>query len=234
MLKTRSQIEKMEHEELVEYAILASDIQSKLEEVVDKKLKKLGADIAARFESNELEFDEKLNEFKSAANSRFEKLEGDLAVTKRANVLLRQEVEYNNDIEKKVRIENERSMYRADEYTQKESLEFSKIPLSIPDDELQDVIMDIISNMVDANSSDDDRDFLKLADQDVHACHRRQGKYAKENVIVKFVWRGHTQGILNCSKKLKDKDLTQIHKDVTRPVYVNEFLCPYYRKLRYV
>ena len=121
MLKTRSQIEKMEHEELVEYAILASDIQSKLEEVVDRKLKKLGAALAARFDWNELEFDEKLNEFKSAANSRFEKLEGDLAVTKRANVLLRQEVQNNNDIEKKVRIENERNMYRVDEYTQKES-----------------------------------------------------------------------------------------------------------------
>ena len=152
-------------------------------------------------------------------------------MTKKANTILRQDVEKKNAANYKIRIENERSMYRADEYTQKETLEFSKIPLAIPDEDLEDVMLDIINDVILEFGVSDDN-YLTRAD--IHACHRRQGQYSKENVIIKFVWRGHTQEILSKRTKLKDQDLTKIHHALAGHVYVNEFLCPYYRKLRYI
>ena len=106
------------------------------------------------------------------------------------------------------------------------TLEISKIPLSIPDAEVPEVILEIVNAL---NTKDDD----KFTIDDVHAIHRRQGHFTKEKVLVKFVRRGDAFGTLRRAWKLRKMDLKHIDSRLTAPVYINEHLSPYYSKLRY-
>ena len=105
-------------------------------------------------------------------------------------------------------------------------LEISKIPLSIPNADVPEVVLDIMNTLI---SKDDDEYTL----DDVHAIHRRQGHYTKEKVLVKFVRRGDAFGILKKAWKLRKLDVKNIDRRLTEPVYINEHLSPYYSKLRF-
>ena len=121
----------------------------------------------------------------------------------------------------------ERQAYRSAEYLNYETLEVSKIPLTIPDGDVQDVTLGIINALY----SDSEEAF---GPDDVHAIHRRQGHYSKEKVLVKFVRRGDAFRTLKRAKKLREIDLKVVDDRLTGHVYINEHLSPYYAKLRYI
>ena len=73
----------------------------------------------------------------------------------------------------------------------------------------------------------------KFEPEDIQACHRRQGKYTRETVLFKLIWRGDVREVLNKRKLLRDMDLSTIDPRLTSPVYINEHLTAYYSKLRY-
>ena len=116
-------------------------------------------------------------------------------------------------------------MYRTSQYTQYETLEISKLPLTIPPEHVQQTIMKIV-NAIRPKGTD------KLTDDYVQACHRRQG-WHKEHVLLKLLRRGDARKIMQQRHKLRNLDLKKIDARLTGSVYINEHLCPYYSKLAY-
>ena len=106
-------------------------------------------------------------------------------------------------------------------------MEISKIPLAIPDDDVQDVTLKIINSLYSDSEGDD------FGPHDVHAIHRRQGHFSREKVLVKFVRRGDAFQTLKRAKKLREMDPKVIDDRLKEHVYINEHLSPYYAKLRY-
>ena len=158
-------------------------------------------------------------------NERFGKLEAETEVVKKVNTLLKNEVAANSKAEKARFVELEREAHRTAEYVNYESIEISSIPLPICDDELYDTIMKII----------DELDVCEdISDMDIAACHRRQGKYTRKQVLVKFTWRGHARQILNARKNVSNIDWSTIDSRLPSTIYINESLSPYYKKLRYI
>ena len=140
---------------------------------------------------------------------------------------MRKEIHTHNTASDRKIIDLEREAHRTAQYTQYETLEFSKIPLSIPDNQVQSVVLNIV------NSLGDDGD-NELRPEHIQACHRRQGKFTKENVLLKLIWRGDVQEIKRKRKTLKDIVLTEVDPRLTQPVYINDHLTNYYGKLRYI
>ncbi len=226
MLLTTAQIKELKKPELLQYALSVTDIHSKLDEIIGSKLKEFTTNLAERFKANEREFEEKLTELKQNTKTRFEKLESEVLIVRNANRLLAEEVEKERGITKNRHIELEREAFRTAEYTQYETLEFSKIPTTIPDDKVQDLILQIINSLNNGKRPD-------LSAHDIQACHRRQGHFTKEKVLCKFVRRGHAYQVLGTRKGLKELALTDIDERLTSDVFINEHLSPYYSKLRY-
>ena len=164
----------------------------------------------------------KLQEENVSIKERVAKLEEKVVEQQNDNSALRGEL-----LEQKQIInELERCTYRTAEYVNYETLEVSNIPMSIPDDQVPQVTLAIINAV--GETGDETFDL-----GDVHAIHRRQGKYTKEKVLVKFVRRGDASYTLRKSKTLRKLDLKVIDERLTKPVYINEHLSPYYGKLRY-
>ena len=208
---TRSQLENLDHSELVEYTLSLSDIKDQLYET-EKRITEI--------------FESKIEEIKKATDVRIEKLEGELAVAKNANIILRDEIDkHNGDLHKRVS-SLEKETYKTAEYQNFETVEISKIPLNIPDNEVGEVTLNILNSML---GNDD----VEISWHHVHAIHRRQGHFTKEKVLVKFVSRNDAHHVLKRAKRLKDIKLEEMDERLVEPVYINEFLSPYYSKLRY-
>ena len=131
----------------------------------------------------ETDFSEQVGNIKQSAQKDIDRLEGELAVAKNANNLLRDEFDKASSVTSSRLTTLEREAYRTAEYINYESVEISKIPLTIPDNEIPEVTLNIINAL---GSRGDE----ELTLDDVHAIHRRQGQYTKEKVLVKFVRRG--------------------------------------------
>lgn len=214
---TRKQLEKLNKEELVNYALNITDIKEKLDDVERS--------VTQRFELQEIEFNEKLEKQQQSFNKNIEKLEGELALARKANGTLRADWEKKDDELTGRLTALEREAYRTAEYVNYETVELSKIPLSIPDEEVPAVTLKIVNAL---NRTDE-----QYGHEHVHAIHRRQGQFTKEKVLLKFVCRADTFDVLQAKTKLRNMDLKKIDKRLIHPVYINEFISPYYAKLRY-
>ena len=209
-MHTRSQLQNLDHSELVEYTLSLSEIKEQLIEVENNVTTK---------------FVDKINELQKTFENQIAKLEGELAIAKNANILLRDEVNKQTD-DLCERLTNlERDAYRTAEYVNYETVEISKIPLTIPDKDVATVSLKIINTLF-GNCDDVNID-------NVHAIHRRQGHFTREKVLVKFVSRNDSYHVLRRAKRLKDIQLEEIDERLVEPVFINEYLSPYYSKLRY-
>ena len=119
----------------------------------------------------------------------------------------------------------ERETFRTAEYANYETLEISKIPLTIPDDEVSQVSLEIINALCGNDNA--------ITFHNLHAIHRRQGFFTREKVLVKFISRNDSLHVLRRAKHLKDIKMEEIDPRLVEPVYINEHLSPYYAKLRY-
>lgn len=215
---SRQQLEKLNKTELVSYALNLSDIHDKLNEIEKG--------VSARFELLETEFNEKIEKLKLSNKTETDKLEGELAIAKNANTVLRSEFDKKqNDTEHNITV-LEREAYRTAEYVNYETLEISKIPSTIPDDEVPEVTLAILNSL-------STKDYADITLDDVHAIHRRQGQYTREKVLVKFIGRSDAYRTLRNSFKLRKMNVKNIDGRLESPIYVNEHLSPYYAKLRY-
>lgn len=108
----------------------------------------------------------------------------------------------------------EKNLDRLNQYGRRENIELSGIPMYIPQNELEDVVIDILR-------------FIGLEDlesYDISGCHRIH----KNNVIVRFVNRKHSIKSLKNRKYLKG---CKREFGYNQNVYMNENLCPAYRSI---
>ena len=216
---TRDQLSKLSQEELLNYSVKVGDIEAKLDEMEARFLEK--------FYILKTEFENKFIDLKQHSTERFEKLEGELAIVKNANHLLKEECEKHNAATYSRFVDIERATHSTAQYSQYETLELSIIPRSIPDNEVQTIVKKIVNAIKPDGATD-------ISDGHIQACHRRQGKYTKEKVLLKLVNRPDVYAILQRRSKLKDIALSDIDERLNSPIYINEHLTRYYANLRYM
>ena len=230
MPETRAQTNTSEPANLEIISLLINDSTKKLEESLSTKLAQLTEEVRkvndtlVNQQQDILAIRDVIIKNLQAENSfikdRLAKLEENVLEQHNVNLVLKGELSaQNKQIE-----ELERSAYRTAEYVNYETLEVSNIPISIPVAEVPQVTLAIINAL--GETGDEALDLT-----DVHAIHRRQGKFTNERVLVKFVRRGDAFFTLQKAKQLRKMDLKTIDKRLTKPVYINEHLSPYYGKL---
>ena len=209
---SKQQLDKLNKTELVAYALNLSDLH--------EKFNALEKSFTASIVAIEKDFKEQLELYKVRTNAIIDDLSSQLEVSKNTSAVLR------DDLQKRLQ-KVERQSFRSAEYLNYETIEISKIPLTVPDDEIPSLSLQIVNSLYSESEDDFGLD-------DVHAIHRRQGQYSKEKVLMKFVRRGDAFQTLKRAKKLRSIDLRAIDERLTEKVYINEHLSPYYSKLRYV
>ena len=163
---------------------------------------------------------DQLEAYKVRTDTIISDLTSQLEVSKNTSTVLR------DNLQRRL-LNVERQAYRSAEYLNYETLEISKIPLTVPDAEVPEITLKIVNSI-----HMDSEEVFGL--DDVHAIHRRQGHFSKEKVLLKFVRRGDAFQTLKRAKNLREIDLHAIDERLTENVYINEHLTPYYSKLRYV
>jgi len=104
----------------------------------------------------------------------------------------------------------QKELYASQQYSRRECVEIVGIDKEIKDDDIEEKICEILEQInVDVD-----------AEADIQACHRVR---KKGTVIVKFTNRKTVGAIFKNKSALKNR------KD---KIFINESLCPYYRKLR--
>ena len=145
----------------------------------------------------------------TSLRDRFTKMESQLLVTRRVNDNL---VKQNRILERKCAAN--------EQYSRKECLQISKIPDSIPNNNLEETILKIFNETgVTVNS------------KDVEACHRLNQKANPKKVIIKLSKRKYVARVMNNKKKLKSMKPQNIGLPSGCKVYINESLCKYYKCL---
>ena len=108
------------------------------------------------------------------------------------------------------------------QYNRRKCVEFSSVPATTIDDNLEDTIIEA-------------RKYINIdvSETDIEACHRlpirRNATNASKRVIVKFVKWKHAESFLSKTFTLSSTDFFRLN--INNKVYVNPCLCPYYRYL---
>ena len=102
-----------------------------------------------------------------------------------------------------------------EQYSRRECIEFIGIPDSIPNNEIENKVGDILSKLD-----------ISITGTDIQACHRLKDK---DRVIVKFSNRKTTMEVLRNRKKLKTVEMSSLDFPEETKIFANESLCPYYR-----
>ena len=109
-----------------------------------------------------------------------------------------------------------------EQYNRCNCVEFSGIPDTINDNNLDNTIIEACK---DIN--------IDVSETDIEACHRlpvrRNATNASKRVIVKFVNRKDAESIMSKKFTLSSTDFSRLN--INNKVYVNPSLCPYYRYL---
>ena len=108
------------------------------------------------------------------------------------------------------------------QYNLRKCVEFSSIPATTIDDNLEDTIIEACKYIN-----------IDVSETDIEACHRlpirRNATNASKRVTVKFVNRKYAESFLSKTFTLSSTDFFRL--DINNKVYVNPCLCPYYRYL---
>ena len=122
------------------------------------------------------------------------------------------------DLQLQERVEaNERENYALQQYSRRDSIEIVNFPLEVKDDKIEEQTVSLLQAI----------DVDVIAD-DIQACHRL---FKKDRVIVKFVSRKKALECLYSKSKLKTLDKSEINFPTDKAIYINESLCPEYRRL---
>ena len=145
----------------------------------------------------------------TSLRDRFTKMESQLLVTRRVNDNL---VKQNRILERKCATN--------DQYSRRECLEISRIPHSIPNNNLEETVRKIFNEIgVTVNS------------RDVESCHDLNQKANPKTVIIKLSKRTDVARVMNNQKKLKSLKPQNIGLPSGSKIYMNESLCKCYKYL---
>ena len=120
--------------------------------------------------------------------------------------------------EKIVALEKENG--HLNQYTRRNNVEISGIP-KIFDNKLEEKVVEL-SNSLGVN----------VSTNDVEACHRLKGNGSDpKRVIVRFTNRKYAEKLVNVRKETENIDLERLGFPSETKIYINENLCPYFRKI---
>ena len=144
---------------------------------------------------------EKLTESLNQVTAANEKITSELVIVKNVNVNLENQI-----------VNLEKLKAKAEQYNWRNNVEISEISNEIPDDDLENHIIEICKN---SN--------IVINPADIEGCHRlplgRNSTTDNKRVIVKFVNRKHSELMLLSKKSIISKS----------KVYITHSLYPYYR-----
>ena len=163
----------------------ALDLQSKLNEFIPK------------FQKSLEEVSQKIEEMNN-------ELYSELKISQNVSNLLQERI-----------IKLERSYWQNEQYSRRECLEISGIPDSIGQDELEDTIRYILSEID-----------VEVPAKRIEACHRIKAN----KVIIKLLTRKDVDKIVVNRSKLKDCDFKEKFGKETK-IFINESLCRYLKGL---
>ena len=136
---------------------------------------------------------------------KIDKLDSEIAIGKTVNNALKSEI-----------INIKRKQNRVNQYHRRENLEFSGIPESTSDQNLEKIALALLK-----------KTGVDISSNDIVDCHRLRNK---KTVIVRFVNRKHAVKALLNSKKLNGKTNDIVNNSV---IYLNRNLTPEYKSLRW-
>ena len=131
-------------------------------------------------------------------------IESSLAISKNVGDKLRERI-----------VKLERELHASSQYSRRECLELIGIPISVPNDNMEDKVCQILSSIG-----------VSVTPNELEACHRLKNK---DRTIVKFVNRKTCVSALKNRRKLKETDKVDFGFPRESKLYLNESLCPYYR-----
>lgn len=112
----------------------------------------------------------------------------------------------------------ERQIFQQQQYSRRDCVEIVGIPKEIPDEHVEAKVIELFHHAE-----------VEVTERSFHAVHRLKNKSV---VIAKCVNRKDAVSILRAKKKLRvTDDTTKVKLGVPGKVYVNESLCPEYRRL---
>ena len=124
----------------------------------------------------------------------------------------------NSKLEKRV-IDLEKKQAKSEQYSRRNNVEFSDIPNDIPDNQLEDKIIEICRESG-----------VEVDENDIEGCHRfpasRYSLSDNKRVIVKFLNRKHSESLLYKKKSISSRDFLNIN--ISSKIFVSVSLCPYY------
>ena len=138
---------------------------------------------------------------------KFETLETDLVVARNVNNALQKQITFL-----------QRKCWSNEQYSRRECLEIVGVPESVEPDKLEEKMSCIFSKLN-----------VTVQAADIEACHWIQAKKGPKKVIVKLSRRKDAEEIRKARKKLKSLNLSSI--GIESPIYINDSLCVYYKKL---
>ena len=141
-----------------------------------------------------------------ASEERLIKVESELVVAKKANTLLRNQL---NMIEKNRLMDNQ--------YGRLENIEIVGIPGSVDQKDLEAKVIEVAAKID-----------VTLVATDISACHRL-GK--SETTIVRFPNRKHADSMFANAGKLKDVDMVDVLGEGHSKVFFNANLCPEFKAM---
>ena len=186
-----------------------SHTESSLMRLNKEDLVRMLLDFQGKFNNilDELKID--LNELKT----KFWKLESDLHISRNVNDKMSDKL-----------VALERKCHANEQYSRRECLEISGILAGVGDKDIEKKVLEIL-DAIDAPVSTDL----------VEDCHRIPSKSSPNKVILKLSRPKDSRRVLLNKKKLKQLKPVCHLKSLNLPagvkIYINESLCPYYKKL---
>ena len=157
-------------------------------------------------------FNNILNQLKNDLNdlkTKLCKLESDLHISRNVNDKLSDKLAVL-----------QRKCYVNEQYSRREFLEISGIPAEVGDKDIEKKVLEVL----DAIGAPVNTDL-------VEDCHRIPSKGSPKKVILKLSRRKDSRRVLLNKKKLKQLKPESLNLPASVKIYINESLCPYYKKL---
>ena len=138
--------------------------------------------------------------------SDFRRLESELSISRSVNSKLCDRV-----------TSLERSCWANSQYIRRECLEITGLPENIENRNLEDLTLKVLNEIG-----------VNIDSRKVEDCHWIKFQGPKK-VIIKFSKLKNANKVRTKRKKLKGKNLTSL--GINKPIYINDSLCTYYKKL---
>ena len=112
----------------------------------------------------------------------------------------------------------ERQCWSNEQYSRRECLEISGIPSNTENQNPEETVLSIL-----------EKTDVIIMSENVEACRWLKSKGDQKKVIIKFSKRKDAEKVRKAKRKLKTTDLNSVN--ISSPVFINDSLCNYYKRV---